>query len=24
VPLSLGDSHRGFSVFGTTPDYFKH
>ena len=24
VPLSLGDSHRGFRVLGTTPDYFKH
>ena len=24
VPLSLGDSHRGFAVLGTTPDYFKH
>jgi len=23
VPLSLGDSHRGFSVLGTTPDYFR-
>ncbi len=22
VPLSLGDSHRGFAVLGTTPDYF--
>ncbi len=22
VPLSLGDSHRGFPVMGTTPDYF--
>jgi len=22
VPLSLGDSHRGFSVVGTTPEYF--
>jgi len=22
VPLSLGDSHRGFPVLGTTPDYF--
>jgi putative ABC transport system permease protein len=22
VPLSLGDSHRGFPVIGTTPDYF--
>lgn len=22
VPLSLGDSHRGFAVVGTTPDYF--
>lgn len=24
VPLSLGDSHRGFRVLGTTLDYFKH
>ena len=24
VPLSLGDSHRGFRVLGTTADYFKH
>ncbi len=24
VPLSLGDSHRGFRVLGTTTDYFKH
>ncbi len=24
IPLSLGDSHRGFRVLGTTPDYFKH
>lgn len=24
VPLSLGDSHRGFRVLGTTPDYFEH
>jgi putative ABC transport system permease protein len=23
VPLSLGDSHRGFRVLGTTADYFK-
>ena len=22
LPLSLGDSHRGFAVIGTTPDYF--
>ena len=22
--LSLGDSHRGFRVLGTTPDYFEH
>lgn len=22
VPLSLGDSHRGYRVLGTTPDYF--
>jgi len=24
VPISLGDSHRGFRVVGTTPNYFKH
>lgn len=24
VPLSLGDSHRGFAVLGTTPAYFEH
>ncbi|WP_088287022.1 ABC transporter permease [Ideonella sp. A 288] len=24
VPLSLGDSHRGFAVMGTTGDYFVH
>ncbi len=24
VPLSLGDSHRGFTVLGTTPAYFEH
>jgi putative ABC transport system permease protein len=24
VPLSLGDSHHGFPVMGTTPDYFEH
>jgi putative ABC transport system permease protein len=24
VPLSLGDSHHGFRVLGTTLDYFKH
>src|SRR5215468_3570222 len=24
VPLSLGDSHRGFRVLGTTPEYFAH
>ncbi len=24
VPLSLGDSHRGFAVAGTTPAYFDH
>ena len=24
IPLSLGDSHRGFRVLGTTPDYFVH
>jgi putative ABC transport system permease protein len=24
IPLSLGDSHRGFRVLGTTLDYFRH
>jgi putative ABC transport system permease protein len=24
IPISLGDSHRGFRVMGTTEDYFKH
>ena len=24
VPISLGDSHRGFAVMGTTADYFTH
>lgn len=24
IPLSLGDSHRGFRVLGTTADYFEH
>ncbi len=24
IPISLGDSHRGFRIMGTTPDYFKH
>jgi len=24
VPLSLGDSHRGYPVLGTTPEYFVH
>lgn len=24
VPLSLGDSHKGYRVLGTTADYFKH
>jgi putative ABC transport system permease protein len=24
VPLSLGDSHRGFAVLASTPDYFAH
>jgi len=24
VPISLGDSHKGFRVLGTTPDYFKY
>jgi putative ABC transport system permease protein len=23
IPISLGDSHRGFPVLGTTPDYFE-
>ena len=23
IPISLGDSHRGFRVMGTVPDYFK-
>jgi len=23
IPISLGDSHHGFRVMGTTPDYFK-
>lgn len=23
IPLALGDSHKGFRVLGTTPDYFK-
>jgi len=23
IPISLGDSHRGFPVLGTTPDFFK-
>ena len=23
LPLSLGDSHRGFAVLGTTPEYFR-
>jgi putative ABC transport system permease protein len=23
LPLSLGDSHRGFAVLGTSPDYFR-
>ena len=23
IPISLGDSHRGFPVLGTTPDYFR-
>ena len=23
IPISLGDSHRGFPVLGTSPDYFK-
>lgn len=24
IPLALGDSHRGFPVPGTTPEYFRH
>lgn len=24
VPISLGDSHRGYRVLGTTPPYFEH
>jgi putative ABC transport system permease protein len=24
IPISLGDSHRGFRVLGTTHDYFEH
>jgi len=24
IPLSLGDSHKGFPVLGTSTDYFKH
>jgi len=24
IPLSLGDSHRGYRVMGTSADYFKH
>lgn len=24
IPISLGDSHAGFRVMGTTPDYFEH
>jgi putative ABC transport system permease protein len=24
IPMSLGDSHRGYRVLGTTADYFKH
>lgn len=24
IPLSLGDSHRGYRVMGTTTDYFEH
>jgi putative ABC transport system permease protein len=24
VPISLGDSHHGFPVLGTTPEYFEH
>jgi putative ABC transport system permease protein len=24
IPISLGDSHRGYAVVGTSPDFFKH
>src|SRR5439155_17092752 len=24
IPISLGDSHRGYRVLGTTPEYFQH
>ena len=24
IPISLGDSHNGYRVLGTTPDYFEH
>lgn len=24
IPISLGDSHKGYRVMGTTPDYFKY
>jgi putative ABC transport system permease protein len=24
IPISLGDSHQGYRVVGTSPDYFKH
>ncbi|MDP2770762.1 MAG: ABC transporter permease, partial [Giesbergeria sp.] len=24
IPLSLGDSHAGYRIVGTTPDYVKH
>ena len=24
IPISLGDSHKGYRVLGTTQDYFKH
>lgn len=24
IPLSMGDTHRGFRVVGTTPDFFRH
>lgn len=24
IPISLGDSHRGYRVIGTTPDYFRY
>lgn len=24
IPIALGDSHKGYRVMGTTPDYFRH